>query len=143
MEMTPNGKRNKVAPESFRIILGIYLRRPESKSLAPDETACTADTKGLLKRASIIAGQIIAVGKETDRRWEQGEDMSIVDFKLLDYRPSGDSVTADPTLRNEIAKLGMRGAMRKTGLSQHTRLKQSATVERFACNRFSRISVDQ
>ena len=81
---------------------------------------CTADTKGLLKRASILAGQIIPVGKETDRRWEQGEDMSMLDFKVLEYRPSGNLVIADPTLINEIAKLGMRGAIRKTGLSQHT-----------------------
>ncbi len=120
MEMTPSGKQDKVVPESFRIILRLYLRRPESKSLAPDETACTADTKGLLKRASILAGQIIPVGKETDRRWEQGEDMSMLDFKVLEYRPSGNLVIADPTLINEIAKLGMRGAIRKTGLSQHT-----------------------
>ncbi len=120
MEMTPSGKQDKAVPESFRIILRLYLRRPESKSLAPDETACTADTIGLLKRASILAGQIVPVGKETDRRWEQGEDMSMLDFKVLEYRPSGNLVIADPTLINEIAKLGMRGAIRKTGLSQHT-----------------------
>ena len=120
MEMTPSGKQNKVVPESFRIILRLYLRRPESKSLAPDETVCTAETKGLLRRASIVAGQIIPVGKETDRRWEQGEDMSLLDFRVLEYRPSGDLVAAEPTLRNEIAKLGMRGAIRRTRLSQHT-----------------------
>jgi hypothetical protein len=67
-----------------------------------------------------VAGQIIPVGKETDRRWEQGEDMSMLDFRVLEYRPSGDLVVADPTVRDEFAKLGMRGAMRKTGLSQHT-----------------------
>jgi hypothetical protein len=120
MEMTPSGKQNKVVPESFRIILRLYLRRPESKSLAPDETVCTAETKGLLKRASVVAGQIIPVGKETDRRWEQGEDMSLLDFRVLEYRPSGDLVVADPTLDNKIANLGMRKLMRETGLSQHT-----------------------
>ncbi len=119
MEMTPSGKQNKVVPESFRIILRLYLRRPESKSLAPDETACTADTKGLLKRASVVAGEIIPVGKETDRRWEQGEDMSMLDFKVLEYRPSGNLAAADAALISEITKLGMRGAIRKTGVSQH------------------------
>lgn len=120
MEMFPNGKQDKVVPESFRTILRLYLRRPESKSLAPDGSHCLADTQGLLGRSSIVAGQIIPVGKETDRRWEQGGDMSLVDFKVLEYRPSGKMVVADPTLRNEIAQQGVRKLMRKTGLSQHT-----------------------
>ncbi len=120
IEMKPNGKQDRVVPESFRIILRLYLRRPESKSLAPDGSQCLADTQGLLGRSSIVAGEIIPVGKETDRRWEQGEDMSMVDFKVLEYRPSGTMVVADPTLRNEIAKQGVRALMRKTGLSQHT-----------------------
>ena len=120
MEMFPNGKQDKVVPESFRIILRLYLRRPESKSLAPDGSHCVADTQGLLRRSSIVARQIIPVGKETDRRWEQGEDMSMLDFKVLEYRPSGKMVVADQTLRNEVAKQGVRELMRKTGLSQHT-----------------------
>ena len=120
MEMFPNGKQDKVVPESFRTILRLYLRRPESKSLAPDGSPCLADTQGLLRRSSIVAGQIIPVGKETDRRWEQGEDMSMLDFKVLEYRPSGKMVVADPTLRNEIAQQGVRELMRKTGLSHHT-----------------------
>ena len=120
IEMFPNGKQDKVVPESFRIILRLYLRRPESKSLAPDGAPCAADTQGLLRRASIVAGEIIPVGKETDRRWEQGEDMSMLDFKVLEYRPTGNMVVADPTLRNRIGQQGVRALMRKTGLSQHT-----------------------
>jgi hypothetical protein len=120
MEMFPNGKQNNVVPESFRIILRLYLRRPESKSLAPDGTPCVAGTQGLLRRTSIVAGQIIPVGKETDRRWEQGEDMSMLDFRVLEYRPSGDMVAAGPTIRDEIARRRLRELMRKTGLSQHT-----------------------
>lgn len=120
IEMTPSGRQNKVVPESIRIILRLYLRRPESKSLAPDGTACIADTKGLLRRASITAGEIIPVGKETDRRWEQGEDISMLDFKVLEYRRSGHLVVPAPTVSDKIAKVGMRGMMRKTGLSQHT-----------------------
>jgi hypothetical protein len=118
--MFPSGKQDKVVPESFRIMLRVYLRRPESKSLAPDGTPCAAETRGLLKRASIVAGEIIPVGKETDRRWEQGEDMSMVDFKLLEYRPTGNMVVADPRLRDEIAEQEVRALMRKTGFSHHT-----------------------
>ncbi len=44
----------------------------------------------------------------------------MLDFKVLEYRPSGNVVVADPTLRDEIAKRGLRELMRRTGLSQHT-----------------------
>ena len=44
----------------------------------------------------------------------------MLDFKVLEYRPSDKMVVADPTLRNEIAQQGVRELMRKTGLSQHT-----------------------
>jgi len=118
--MFPSGKQDQVVLESFRIILRLYLRRPESKSLAPDGTPCAADTRGLLQRASVVAGEIIPVGKETDRRWEQGEDMSMLDFTVLEYRSARKLVIADASLRDALAKLGMRDLMRRTGLSQHT-----------------------
>ena len=44
----------------------------------------------------------------------------MLDFNVLEYRPSGNAVVADPTLRDEIAKRGLRELMRRTGLSQHT-----------------------
>jgi hypothetical protein len=52
------------------------------KSLALDGSPCDADTVGLLRRALIVAGNVIPVGKETDRHWEQGEDPSMMDFDI-------------------------------------------------------------
>ncbi len=121
MAMTPNEKQDAVVPESFRTILRLYCSHPESKSLAPDGSPCAADTRGLLKRASIEASRIVPVGKETDRRWEAGDDMSMLDFQVLDYeQPVGRMAIADQQLLDEIAKRGMRETMRRTGLSQHT-----------------------
>lgn len=117
--MSPSEKQDKVMPESLRIILRLYLRRPESKSLAPDGSPCIADTQGLLKRASVIAGEIVPVGKETDRRWEDGEDIEMLDSKVLEYRASGGMAVADQALRERIRKQ-MRPLMRVTKLSQHT-----------------------
>jgi hypothetical protein len=57
-------KQNKVVPDSFRIILNQYLKKPEVKSLSPDGTPCTGATQGLLRRAKIVAGKLIPVGKE-------------------------------------------------------------------------------
>jgi len=112
-------KLDSLIPQTFGYILRLYLRHPESKSLAPDGTPCEAMTRGLLKRGSIIAGQLRYVGKETDRRWTEGEDLSLLTFKAIEYVASG-KVAAGPTLRDEIAKRGVRELMRLTGLSQHT-----------------------
>jgi hypothetical protein len=49
----------------LRCVLGIRGGQIlKSRSLAPDGTLCTADTKGLLKRAHVVAGGIRYVGKE-------------------------------------------------------------------------------
>lgn len=118
--MRPTGKQDTVVPESFRIILRQYLQRLEVKSLAPDGSPCTADTKGLLRRALIVAGNIRPVGKETDRRWEQGEDPSMVDSKLLIYERTVKMVVADASDRKRWNEMGIRPLRRKTGLHQKT-----------------------
>ena len=62
-----------------------YQEHPEAKSLAPDGTPCEADTNGLLRRAHVIAGELRYVGKETDRKWEEGDDFSVLEFKTTEY----------------------------------------------------------
>ena len=93
--MHPDGRHDTVLPESFQIILRQYLGHPEFKSLTPDGTACVANTQGLLRRASIIAGDIVPIGKETDRRWEHGEVPSLLDFKLKEYRKAAKMAVAE------------------------------------------------
>lgn len=129
-------KLDKIIPQTLGYILRLYPRHPESKSLAPDGTPCEPMTRGLLRRASIVAGQLRYVGKETDRRWEHGEDLSLLTFKAMEFVPSR-KVVADPILRDEIAKLGMRELMRKTGLSQHTieAIRQGKRVRRTSLRR--------
>lgn len=116
--LRPDLAQTLVVPNSFRIILRLYLRRLEAKSLAPNGTPCAADTQGLLRRASIVAGEIVPVGKETDRHWEQGEDTSLLDFKVMEYRQSGKRVIADASLRQKGCNLGVREMIRRTKLSQ-------------------------
>jgi hypothetical protein len=60
------------------------------------------------------------VGKETDRRWEQGEDLSLTSFSPVEYSASGKMAVADVALLEEMSKRPMREMMRETGLSQHT-----------------------
>jgi hypothetical protein len=81
----PTINQDKVIPDSFRILLRKYLGKSETKSLAPDGTPCTGATRGLLQRTRITVGKLVPVGKETDRRWEQGEDPSMIDSDIYIY----------------------------------------------------------
>jgi hypothetical protein len=63
----------------------VQKKHPEAKSLAPDGTLCRADTKGLLQRAHITAGELRYVGKEADRKWEEGDDIGVLEFKTTEY----------------------------------------------------------
>jgi hypothetical protein len=115
MQPTPN--QDKVVPESFRILLRKYLGKEEVKSLAPDGTPCTGTTRGLLQRARITAGNLVPVGKETDRRWEQGEDPSMIDSDIFIYEKRQRLVIADSSERKKFAGVGLRRLARESNMS--------------------------
>src|ERR1700693_474315 len=79
---------------------------------------CTGATQDLLLRAEIIAGKLIPVGKETDRRWEQGEDPSLLDFRRNEYRTTARMAVASVSDRRRWKKIGARNLIRKSKLSQ-------------------------
>jgi hypothetical protein len=118
--MSPTQRQDKVIPDSFRIILRQYLEKAEVKSLGPDGTQCTGSTQGLLHRMKIVARQLIPVGKETDRRWEQGEDPSMLDFDIHLYEQQRHALVGDATERKRWSAIGVRPLMRLTGLTQAT-----------------------
>ncbi|MFZ0543343.1 MAG: hypothetical protein WA416_05770 [Candidatus Sulfotelmatobacter sp.] len=96
-----------------------YTKHPEAKSLAPDGTSCACDTRGLLQRSSVTAASRRYVGKETDRRWEQGEDLSLVEFTSCEYQQSKQVVASDE-IKQQILQVGIRKLERATGVSHHT-----------------------
>jgi hypothetical protein len=116
--MRPSANQDKVIPDSFRILLHNYLGKPEVKSLAPDGTPCTSTTQGVLLRTKIIAGKLVPVGKETDRRWEQGEDPSMLDSQVYVYEKQRKTVVADASERKHWSAIGIRRLMRESKLSQ-------------------------
>jgi hypothetical protein len=118
--MRSTANRDRVIPDTFRIVLHNYLGKPEVKSLAPDGTPCTGATQGLLLRAKIIAGKLIPLGKETDRRWEQGEDPSMLDFHRREFRTSATMAVANVPDQCRWKKIGIRNLIRKSKLSQKT-----------------------
>jgi len=141
MALTQTAKLDKFIPQTYEYVLRLYFCHPESKSLAPDGILCKANTKGLLGRASIEAGQLNFVGKETDRRWSQGEDFSLLTFKSIEYISSC-NVIADSTLQDEIKKIGIRETIRRTGLSQHTieAIRNGKPIRRVTLQRSQHIS---
>jgi hypothetical protein len=77
------GKRAVIA--TFEDLLYRYMRHPEAKSLAPDGGPCKSGTHGLLQRAHITAGEFHRIGKESDRRWEEGDDLESLMREPIDY----------------------------------------------------------
>jgi hypothetical protein len=65
----------------------------------------------------IVAKMIAPVGRETDRRWEQGEDISL-EFRVLEYRERGNLAKALPSEIKEWSRIPVRLLIRKSGLSQ-------------------------
>jgi len=58
-------------------------------------------------------------GKETDRRWEQGEDLSLVEFETVEYQGSKQVVASDE-IKEQILKTGICKIERETRVSHHT-----------------------
>jgi hypothetical protein len=136
--MSPRGKKDRVIPESFRIILRQYLDRREAKSLAPEGTPCAEITQGLLRRARITAGQLKPIGKETDRHWEQGEDPSMIDQNVLLYETPGKMCVAEPSERKRWSRIGVRWLIRESGFSPTTvyKILEGKPVRRYILSSF-------
>jgi hypothetical protein len=118
-ELTNEYDGRKALVKNFFMLLDSYQNHPEAKSLGPDGKPCEFDTKGLLQRAHIVANwPPIYIGKESDKHWEEGEDLSLLEFKTIEYRRKGNAVATDEQLAR-IAKVPKRELMRR-GINQHT-----------------------
>src|SRR5579864_2314685 len=83
----------RAVPMNFFMLLQLYQNHPEAKSLGPNGNACEPDTRGLLQRAHIIANlPLIYIGKESDKHWEEGEDLSLLEFNAIEYKRKGYTV---------------------------------------------------
>jgi hypothetical protein len=109
----------RAVPKNFFMLLESYQNHPEAKSLGSDGKPCEFNTRGLLQRSHIVANwPPIYIGKESDKHWEEGEDLSLLDFKTIEYKRKGNAVATDEQLA-WIAKVPKREFMRR-GINQHT-----------------------
>jgi hypothetical protein len=68
----------------------------------------------LLRRAYVIAGDIRYIGKETDRKWEEGDDISGLEFGATEYGRSARVVACDK-VRAKILEIGINKCARESG----------------------------
>jgi hypothetical protein len=108
-------------PKNFFMLLESYQNHPEAKSLGPNGKACAYETRGLLQRAHIVANcPPIYIGKESDTHWEEGEDLSLLELKTIEYKHKGYAIATDEQLAL-IAKVPKRQLMRGGNQSAHVR----------------------
>ena len=108
----------KAVVDTFENLFYRYMQHAEAKSLGPDGIPCKPDTRGLLLRSHIIAGRHRRIGKESDRRWEEGDDLESLLFVPLEYEEPGQEaegtnlVRASERLIRTIRDIGIRELVR-------------------------------
>jgi hypothetical protein len=117
---TQRPRLDRVIPQTLASVLRAYLTHPESKSLGPDGQPCGPETRGLLQRTKVVEDQRHYIGKEADRHWEHGEDLSLLRRTPTFGEGVRTRVRASASVRAKIRAVGIRELMRRTKLSQHT-----------------------
>jgi hypothetical protein len=118
-ELTHEYDGRKALVKNFFMLLDAYQNHPEAKSLGPEGQLCTAETRGLLKRAHVVANwPPVYIGKESDKHFEEGEDPSLLEFRAIQYARKGYAIATEEQLAR-IAKVPKREFMRH-GINQHT-----------------------
>jgi hypothetical protein len=118
-ELTEDYDGRRALVKNFFMLLETYKNHPEAQRLGPDGSRCGPDTRGLLERAHVVANwPPVYIGKESDKHWEEGEDLSLLEFKAIQYRRTGNAIADDAQLAR-IARVPKREFMRR-GINQHT-----------------------
>jgi hypothetical protein len=118
-ELTGEYDGQRAMARNFFMLLEAYKNHPEAKSIAQDGSPCKYNTPGLLGRSHVIANwPPVYIGKESDKHWEEGDDLRLLDFKATEYTRNGNAVATDEQLAR-IARIPKRDFMRR-GINQHT-----------------------
>ena len=68
----------------------------------------------------VVAAQPRYIGKETDRKWEQGGDFSLLMFEPAEFDELGKTVKADPMLIERFAAVPIKALVRKSNVDRNT-----------------------
>jgi hypothetical protein len=119
-----NKYRDKMlTPQTLSHTIWKHFLHKEDKSLGPDGSPCGEYTRGLLLRRPIKAmTPFIFIGKEIERRAQEGEDVSILgNTGPIQYHRQQTARTraADAGLILRARRFSLRKLMRESGASQH------------------------
>ena len=81
--------------------------------------------------STLVAGEIRYIGKETDRKWEEGDEISMLDFKATEYGRATKVISND-AVSGEIVKMGIKKFKRLSKLSRVTirKIIRGETIKR-------------
>jgi len=112
-----------LAPQTLSHTIWKHFLHKEDKSLGPDGSPCHEYTRGLLLRRPVVAMLPFEyIGKEVERRAQEGEDVAVLESDGPMRYGSGRKVktrSADPLLIQKARRFGVRPLMRASGASQH------------------------
>lgn len=108
--------------KTYDDVVGQYRWHPEAKSLAPNGRPCAEDSSGLLRRMPVLAAQSFrSIGKETDRRWEREDDVSLLNPRLVEYRRQESArLVADPVLQHNVRRYSIRALAKVAGVRRRS-----------------------
>jgi hypothetical protein len=114
---------NILAPQTRSHTVWKHFLHKEDKSLGPDGSPCHEYTRGLLLRRPVVAMLPFEyIGKEVERRAQEGEDVANLESSGPIRYGSGRKAktrSADPLLIQKARRFGLRPLMRASGASQH------------------------
>lgn len=115
---------------SYRSVVNDYVNNPECKFNGPDGTQCTSETRGVLQRMHVVAGEHRYCGKETKRKLEHGPVDHDQDFHCKVYQKG--RVRADPDMIRELANFTERQLEEGTQVNRKTirKLRRGELVTR-------------
>ena len=113
----------KLLPQTLSGVLWRHYLHPEDKSLSPDGKPCGPYTNGLLLRRPIHAMiPFITIGKEVERKAQEGEDISSLENAGPIRYQSGQTANTravDPALQKRIGQFSLR-QLKQSDLSRDT-----------------------
>jgi hypothetical protein len=80
------------------------------------------------------------VGKETDRKWEEGDEISLLEFAATEYGRKGRVIASDE-VKAAIQKIGINRCARESGFDRKNfirKLVRGVPVKRSSCSEFVR-----
>lgn len=114
----------KLLPQTLSAVLWRHYLHPEDKSLSPDGKRCGPYTNGLMRRRPIQAmTPFELIGKEVERRAQEGEDISAIESGgPIRYQAGQTAKTraADAALVRRLWRFSIRQLVEQSGRSRDT-----------------------